>query len=138
MWEWINDRADSTHLKAPSVSEQFDSLLKAITGRSLKDEAKLWEGFQNLRKARNSFVHGGVGVIGGKAVDRDQALTLVGVANEILDWIDGLLPVGDRRPKFNETYNIESDIPITQVGLDQITSRLHEAQAAESTDATTA
>jgi hypothetical protein len=34
VWEWINDRGP----KEPAIIEQFDSLLKAVTGRSLKED----------------------------------------------------------------------------------------------------
>jgi hypothetical protein len=33
LWEWINDR-DNDHYKQPSVAEQFDTLLRVITGHS--------------------------------------------------------------------------------------------------------
>jgi hypothetical protein len=57
VWEWLNDRGD--YRKEPSTVEQFDSLLKSVTGRTLKEDNRLWEAFQNLRKARNAFAHDG-------------------------------------------------------------------------------
>ncbi|MFE6484104.1 hypothetical protein ACFVGN_14380 [Streptomyces sp. NPDC057757] len=101
VWDWIQDRGDFR--KAPSTIEKFDSLLKAMTRRSLKEELKLWEGFQNLRIARNSFAHDGKAVVGKskQPVDRQEASRLISVAREIVDWIDGLLPESERRPKFD-------------------------------------
>lgn len=57
LWKRINDRGDWR--KEPSVTEQFDTLLRVLTDRSLKDEAKLWQDFAELRRLRNSFVHEG-------------------------------------------------------------------------------
>jgi hypothetical protein len=99
LWLWINDRKDYT--KAPSTVEQFDTLLSALTGRSLKEDSRLWEGFQNLRRARNSFVHDGQSLVGRDVVDAPRAANLVAIAEEILDWVDGLLPENERRPKFD-------------------------------------
>src|SRR5208337_836393 len=58
LWTWINKRPDLT--QNPSVEEQYDILLKVLTGYSLKDDEKLWSTFKNLKTARNAFVHEGV------------------------------------------------------------------------------
>lgn len=103
IWDWIQDRGDFR--KDPSTIEKFDSLLKAVTRRSLKEEPRLWEGFQNLRSARNSFAHDGKAIVGKarKPVDQQEASHLVLLAREIVDWIDGLLPESERRPRFDTT-----------------------------------
>ena len=98
LWIWISERDD--YRKMPSITEQLDSLLHAVSGSSLKDHATLWEAFQNLRKARNSFVHEGRAKIGEQAVTVDRARELVTQAGTIIDWIEALLPADQRRPTF--------------------------------------
>ncbi|GAA3311098.1 hypothetical protein GCM10017710_09410 [Arthrobacter ramosus] len=89
VWEWVSNRRIST-------AELFISLPLAVAQRSLKEEARLWEGFQKLRKARNTFAHEG------KApVDAVEGARLVGLTREILDWIDGLLPPTAQRPRYD-------------------------------------
>jgi len=98
LWTWINDRDD--WYKEPSVAEQYDQLLRIITGKSLKDELLLWEALQNLRRARNSFTHTGKPIIGGKEVTAAQAIQLIGQTKAIIDWVEKLLPEVLRRPRF--------------------------------------
>jgi hypothetical protein len=92
LWQWITSR--QPFFQQPSVKEEFDILLKALTGRSLKDRSDLWEAFGNLRDARNSYVHGGTPSIGKGAsasvvtVSRAQELLLK--AQAIMDWLDSL------------------------------------------------
>jgi hypothetical protein len=100
IWSWIGARGN--YLKEPSTGEQFDSLLKAITGRSLKDEPALWEAYRNLAAARNSFVHHGQAMIGNQPVDGPTAARLLDRTRDILDWIDGLLPEANRRIRLIE------------------------------------
>jgi len=96
LWKFVNDRGD--YRKEPSVAEQYDQLLHALTGHSLKERAELWTAFQNLRSARNSLMHEGALAIGGVAVTQEQAYALIARAKEIADWIEGLLPPVARRP----------------------------------------
>jgi len=105
VWEWINDRGP----KEPAILEQFDSLLTAVTGRSLKEDNRLWDGFQNLRKARNSFVHDGIAVLGGIPVAPPRATELLQLAGEIIDWVDELLPEALRRPRHDVEMRFEAD-----------------------------
>jgi hypothetical protein len=105
LWNWINNRDDDWY-KQPSVTEQFDSLLKLFTRKSLKDEPTLWEAFQNLRSARNSFSHEGKAMIGRrdnrKEVSLELASNLVVKAQSIIDWTIGLLPQELRRPWYSK------------------------------------
>src|SRR2546430_5920135 len=103
LWEWINSRGD--WYKEPSVNEQFDKLLRILTGKSLKVEVQLWEALQNLRKARNSFSHGGKPFIGNKEVTMELAYTLISRAKEIVDCVEALLPAVNRRPKLERLIN---------------------------------
>jgi hypothetical protein len=113
LWQWINDRGD--YRKEPSVSEQFDSLLAAFTGKSLKEESVLWGEFQKLRQARNSFAHDGRALIGKsrrEEVTPEIATKLLQQAHAIIDWIDALLPAEMQRPKLGTIpRSIESFIP---------------------------
>jgi len=90
LWEWINKR--ESWMLEPSVEEQFDSLLKMLTGHSLIEDLALWEKFKNLKTARNKFVHEGVARIGGKPVDVQTARELVEAAGKIIRKIKGWLP----------------------------------------------
>src|ERR1019366_7247951 len=85
LWTWINKRDHWT--KEPSVSEQFDALLRVFTGRSLKDENELWEAFTTLRKARNALAHEGTATASGVPVDGDTARRLVNNAAKIVKWV---------------------------------------------------
>jgi hypothetical protein len=105
LWAWINDRND--YRKAPSTGEQFDSLLRAVTGDSLKDRPPLWEAFANLRAARNTFVHDGEAVLGGSPVSSDRALELLQRAGDVMDWVEGLVPEADRRPRDEQLTEFE-------------------------------
>lgn len=99
LWSWLTDRGDFR--KDPSTAEQLDVVTKALTGRCLKDDAHLWEAFQNLREARNRFVHEGKASIGRQRleVDGGRASQLVNGAGLIIDWIENLLPQAERRPR---------------------------------------
>lgn len=96
-----------------------------MTGRSLKEESLLWEGFKNLKATRNSFVHGGVAKLGNKSTSLTDALQLIGRAEEIItkirEWIpeDCQWPVFKHEMKFkiskilikNENPSINTETP---------------------------
>ena len=106
LWEWLKSRGGDFR-KEPSVAEQLSDLMQALGGRSLKNDVRLWEGYQNLRKARNSFVHEGRAVIGDKAVSKTRALELIGLATEIVDWIEAALPEAQRQPPVRQWARVE-------------------------------
>lgn len=97
LWTWINGRGH--YSKEPSTAEQLDVVLRALTGSSLKDDNVLWEAFQNLRKVRNSFVHDGRPTLGYQVVEPQRAAQLVEAAEKIIDWIEGMLPESEKRPR---------------------------------------
>ncbi len=98
LWRWINDRQTR---KEPSFVERLSVLLESISGKNLKrDEPDLWEGFQNLRTARNSFAHEGVAVLGRREVDLEAATRLVVTAGSIVQWLTQLTG-DDGAPPFN-------------------------------------
>jgi hypothetical protein len=94
LWLWITHR--DFYLKEPSMTEQFDTLLKIFSGKSLKDQPQLWTAFKNLNQARNSFVHGGRAEIGNMPVTIDVAMKLLESTKEIIKWMEQLAPEGDR------------------------------------------
>ncbi len=106
LWTWINQRGD--YLREPTVEEQYDSLLKLLTGHSLKTEARLWESFKNLKKARNSFVHEGIAKVGGAAVSIEAARMLVASASEIISKLREWLPQELHWPVFKHTVRIQA------------------------------
>src|SRR5262249_40224022 len=97
LWEWIKER-DGRWLQQPSVDEQFDVLLKYLTGHSLKEEAVLWEAFRNLRAARNSFVHEGEARVGNIALIKDSAAVLVARVDDIVTKVREWIPEDMRWP----------------------------------------
>jgi hypothetical protein len=105
LWHFINNRGD--YRKEPSVVEQFDVLLNALSGRSLKERADLWEAFKNLRAARNSLMHEGKLTIGGQPVSQHTAHLLVTRAKEVGEWLDALLPLEHRRLPSHSDIQLE-------------------------------
>jgi hypothetical protein len=96
LWEWVNNRND--HRLEPSAKEQYDVLLRLLAGHSLKEERTLWDGFSNLRDARNAFVHEGTATIGKTTVDPERAAELVTTAGAIINKIRDWLPEHLRWP----------------------------------------
>ena len=90
LWRWINERKDPD--SRPKAEEQFDELLKHVTSHSLKEEPKLWEFFQHLKAARNTFVHEGIARVGKSSVDLKQADLLVLAAGNIISKVRECLP----------------------------------------------
>ena len=101
LWDWINNRSNDL-AKQPSEDERLDILLKVLTGKSLKDNSKLWKSYKELKKARNSFAHEGTAALSKtkKAlVTLEDATRLVSEAETVIDWIEMLLPNDLRRKK---------------------------------------
>jgi hypothetical protein len=90
LWHWINER--DNRLKEPALEEQYDVLMKFLTGHSLKDEPLLWEAFKNLKDARNAFVHEGIAKIGRIPVSTETANKLIASASNIIEKTREWLP----------------------------------------------
>lgn len=105
LWAWINDRGNWQ--KEPSVEEQFDALLKILSGHSLKEDNALWEGLKNLRSARNSFVHEGVSKLGNNPITAAETMQLIARADEIVSKIRDWIPENCRWPVFQHTIQLE-------------------------------
>jgi hypothetical protein len=105
LWKWVNGEGRNW-LKDPSPEEQFDFLLKYFVGHSLKEEKTLWDGFMNLKAARNSFVHGGAAKVGGTDVGTKKAAELVGKAREVTERIREWLPPEMQWPQFKQTSKV--------------------------------
>jgi hypothetical protein len=121
LWEWLRER-DDDYRKTPSVSEQLDVLLGELGARSLKDDGRLWQAFQQLRAARNSFVHEGRAMIGRnrtEPVTDQKAKELALVAGEIIDFIEQQLPEPERRPRFDVLPSVTTTTEVPIVGDSQ-------------------
>ena len=105
LWRWINERGP---LKVPTVEEQCGELLKVLAGRSVKDDAPLWESFKHLSTARNKFVHEGVATLAGRTVTQSDALSMVTRAKEIVRFLEQFLPEEARRPIVDEVVTWSS------------------------------
>ncbi len=103
LWHWIKSR---DWLREPTLEEQFDGLLKALLGSSLKENSALWEAFKNLKTARNSFVHDGTALIGKKPVTENEARNLVNNAAAIIKFIRDKLPDEMHWPEYQHTINL--------------------------------
>ncbi len=97
LWTWVNGRG---YLKDPSIEEKYDFLCRHLIGKSIKDQADLWEQFKQLRKARNSFAHDGIAKIGDEMVTGERARNFIAKANDIVNFIKNELPENLRWPQF--------------------------------------
>ena len=104
LWGWITDRGDWQ--KEPSVEEQYSILLQVLCGHSLKEDGTLWEAFKNLRKARNSFVHEGVAMVGKKPLQASGAMNLIERADQIVSRVREWMPEEHRWPKFEHAVQM--------------------------------
>jgi hypothetical protein len=80
---------------------------KILTGHSLKEDSQLWESFQNLKSARNKFVHEGVARIGETIVTEAKAMELVNRVNDIIKWVRRCLPEASKWPEFEIPVNTQ-------------------------------
>lgn len=117
LWDWLNDR-DGDYRKEPSMTERLDVLLRVLGGRSLKEDAKLWKSYRDLRDARNAFAHQGKAMLdkGRTPVSSARAAQLVQEAQTIIDWIESLLPESERRPQLNTYTTITTNETLGVVG----------------------
>lgn len=111
LWNWINNRGNWQ--KEPSVEEQFDILLKVLSGHSLKEDNDLWEGLKNLRSARNSFVHEGVAKLGGIPLSIADTLKLIERADSVVAKVREWIPEIHRWPVFLHAMHYEITKQIT-------------------------
>ncbi len=102
-WGWQTARK-----RAPVPEEQLDSLLEVLCGHSLKKEKpNLWTAFRDLERARNSLVHTGTAQdANGAPVDATRAMALVVSAQQIVDWVESLLPVRARIPRSDAQHDL--------------------------------
>ena len=106
LWEWIWEDQGKKRMD-PSVNDQFDVFLLVMTGHSLKEESVLWQSFQNLKEARNKFVHEGRATIGGHPISDAKALELVHRVGEIIGKVESWIPEDLR------TVRLENKIQIS-------------------------
>jgi hypothetical protein len=114
-WSWLNSDNNG-----PSTADQFDSILKQFTQRSLKDEPDLWKAFEELKSARNNFVHEGKTLFkagsGKKKItlplNRNKAEELLFKASEIIGFVRSVLPDELKWPEFSHTVSLEARMRI--------------------------
>ncbi|MCI0564534.1 MAG: hypothetical protein MN733_39200 [Nitrososphaera sp.] len=106
LWKWINERGD--WLRQPTLEEQYDFLLKFLTGHSLKEDQVLWDAFKNLKTARNSFVHEGIAKVGGAPLNVEVAGKLVASATLIIQKIREWVPEELHWPQFKYEFKVEA------------------------------
>lgn len=129
LWRWINERKDPDCL--PKVGEQFDDLLRYVTGHSLKEEPKLWEFFLQLKKARNDFVHEGVARIGREPVDAKRADLLILAAKNIIGRVRDWLPIELQWQEHEREFGIHMEKNSPQFRIKEIPDEpVKEAEAA--------
>ena len=95
IWRMLMEPDDP--MKAPSLTDQLDTLLKVLGGRSLKEDGQLWESFRQLRRARNTFTHEARLMLGKRPMTEADANQLLNAVVRIIAFIDALLPDKDRR-----------------------------------------
>jgi hypothetical protein len=109
IWIWLNSRKPND----PNVEEQLSTLLKILTGKSLKSDAHtLWQSFIRLKRARNSFVHTGAATIDGVAVTREVASELVLAAESITAQVREWLPEALRWPNPEHKTEVQFLMPL--------------------------
>ncbi len=113
IWQWINNR--DWWLKNPSVEEQYDKLLKILTGKSLKEEKDIWKALKNLKHARNSFVHCGVVKIGKRNITKIEAVKLINKTSEIIDFVETLIPPELKWATFERRKVLQSSTGIMSI-----------------------
>lgn len=104
-WEWINNSRG--YLKKPSIEEKYNFLSLHIIGKSIKEDNDFWEAFKHLRKARNSFVHTGVAMIGDELVTEEKTRFFISKAKEIIDFIKNEIPEELRWLEFEHGVQME-------------------------------
>lgn len=95
--------------REPPLDAQLDELLVLLCGHSLKERNDLWEAYKTLKKARNSYAHGGEARIEGRPVTRTDLANLLVVVRDIIDWVETFLPAKWRRPSYEETATFALD-----------------------------
>lgn len=103
-WGWVNSRG---YLKEPSIEEKYNFLSLHIIGKSIKENNDLWEAFKHLRKARNSFAHTGVAMIGDELVTEEKTRFFIRKAKEIIDFIKKEIPEELRWLEFKHGVQME-------------------------------
>jgi hypothetical protein len=112
LWSWINNRSD--HTRKPSVEEQYDVLLRILSGHSLKEEKELWQAFMNLKTARNSFVHRGIARVGksGDIADAAAAKSFVSTALAIIEKIRIWIPEQHHWKQYSHKFKVVASVQL--------------------------
>lgn len=112
LWEWITQR--QIRYKEPNIEEEFDILLKSLSGTSLKDSPELWDAFRNIEEARDTFVREGTARIGPEPVSPDEVRRLLQSTAEIISFIKEKLPESLHWPQYDHSLKITVAKPALQ------------------------
>jgi len=112
LWEWITQK--QVRYKEPGAGEEFDVLLKTLSGASLKDDPELWETFRDIEEARDTFIREGTARIGGTAVSPDGVRRLLQKTAEIISFVKDKLPENLRWPQYDHSLKITVAKPVLQ------------------------
>ncbi|MFH1716881.1 MAG: hypothetical protein ABIF19_05985, partial [Planctomycetota bacterium] len=110
LWEWITQR--QMRYKEPGAEEEFDVLLKTLSGTSLKDSPDLWEAFRNIEEARDTFVHEGAAQVAGTAVSPDNVRQLLQKTAEIISFVKDKLLENLQWPEYDHPLKITIAKPV--------------------------
>lgn len=118
IWHWINEKEKKWQV--PDVEEKYDGLLTILLGHSLKEDQVLWHAYQNIRTARNNFVHYGIARIGkgSTPLTVQQAEALIEKASSIITRVRDWLPKEIRWPMLEREVQIQGRFLISPQGND--------------------
>ena len=69
-------------------------------------------GFQELRTARNTFVHEGVARVGGRELSTSDAAQLLARCREIIDQVRKWLPIDQQWPEFKHDLKVTAQMTV--------------------------
>jgi hypothetical protein len=105
LWKWITHRGKRRH--NPPVEEQFDALLKIMTGHSLREDDALWRAFLQLKEARNKFAHEARMIVTGP-----ETFKLIRSAWAITEKVRAWLPESLHWPDPDPSVVVECSFPL--------------------------
>lgn len=111
-------------IRNKNPAEQYSKLLKTVSGHSLEEESKLWQGLNDLVDARNNFVHEGVAVFGKNRIEVDAKKTseFIEITEKIVEKIRSWVPEEMRWKVFSHA----ADVKVTMMLLPAVESQSSE------------
>jgi hypothetical protein len=109
LWDWVLDR-DQSFIKTPSIEEKIAVVIPCLGGKSLKDNATLWQVFKSLKSIRNNFVHRGLLSLhksGEPLAGKDDVFKVVAKTGELIQFFEEQLPAKFQRPIVRTDKRVE-------------------------------